>query len=216
VDYYDDGVADMDTFVGHLLRELDQRGLTDNTFVIFTSDHGELLQDHGMVGHRNALYRQLIHVPFIVRKPGVVPEGVRVETPVTISALPATVMELLGWGDQTLFPGPSLVELWKHPGPHADWPYPLSELAQFIHSTQEVPARSGSMQSMVSDKWHYIYHEKLGAELYDWQLDKPELNNLSKAPDDVPVVHELAGRVKDLTAKPRDVGRESAKTESAH
>jgi arylsulfatase A-like enzyme len=214
-DYYDDGVADMDTFIGHLLQELDHRGLTGNTLVIFTSDHGELLDEHGMLGHRNALYRQLISVPFMVRTPGLVPAGIRVETPVTISALPATVMEILGWGDQTQFPGPSLVELWKHPGPHPDWPYPLSELAQFVHSLQEWPSQSGSMQSMVSDKWHYIYHEKFGAQLYDWQLDKPELNNLSKTPDDMAVVQDLAGRVKDLTAKPREVGGEAAKAQSA-
>jgi hypothetical protein len=68
---------------------------------------------------------------------------------------------------------------------------------------------------MVSDKWHYIYHDKFGAQLYDWMLDKPELNNLSKAPDDAPVVQELATRVKDLTAKPRDVGGEAAKAEGS-
>lgn len=72
------------------------------------------------------------------------------------------------------------------------------------------------MQSMVSDKWHYIYHEKFGAQLYDWQLDKPELNNLSKTPDDMAVVQDLAGRVKDLTAKPREVGGEAAKAQSSH
>jgi arylsulfatase A-like enzyme len=210
-DYYDDGVADMDDFIGDLLHELDRRGLTENTLVVFTSDHGELLEEHGMIGHRNALYRQLIQVPFIVRKPGSVPAGLRLETPITISALPATVMEILGWGDQTAFPGPSLVELWKHPGPRPDWPYPLSELAQFVHSNQEWPCYSGSMQSMVSDKWHYIYHQKFGAELYDWQADRPEFNNLAKKPDDVPVVQELAGKVKDLTARPRELGGEAVR-----
>jgi len=184
-DYYDDGVSDVDIFVGNLLHELDRRGLTNNTFVIFTSDHGELLDEHGMLGHRNALYRQLIHVPFIVRKPGVVPAGIRIETPVTTSALPATVMDLLGWSNQTLFPGPSLVQLWKDPGPHPEWPYPLSELAQFVHSNKDWPCYSGSMQSMVSPKWHYIYH-------------------------DTPVVEELATRVKDLTARPREVVGETA------
>jgi arylsulfatase A-like enzyme len=216
LDYYDDGVADMDTFIGDLLHQLDRRGLTDNTLIIFTSDHGELLNEHGMLGHRNALYRQLIEVPFVVVKPGMVPAGVHVETPATTSALPATVMDLLGWGDQTLFPGPSLVELWKHPGPHPDWPYPLSELAQFVHSNEEWPCHWGSMQSMVSDKWHYIYHEKFGAQLYDWQHDVPELNNLAKAPDDQPVVDELATRVKDLTAKPREVGAEPPTAASSH
>ena len=215
-DYYDDGVADMDGFISDLLHELDRRGLTDNTFIIFTSDHGELLNEHGMLGHRNALYRQLISVPFIVRKPGVVPAGVRIETPITISALPATVMDLLGWGDQTLFPGPSLVELWKNPGPHPEWPYPLSELAQFVHSSQEWPCHWGSMQSMVSPQWHYIYHEKFGTQLYDWQTDKEELHNLAKAPDDQPVVQELAERVKDLTAKPREVEGKAVRAEVLH
>lgn len=215
-DYYDDGVADMDTFIGDLLHQLDRRGLTDNTFIIFTSDHGELLNEHGMLGHRNALYRQLIEVPFVVVKPGTVPAGVHVETPVTTSALPATVMDLLGWGDQTLFPGPSLVELWKHPGPHPNWPYPLSELAQFVHSSEEWPCHWGSMESMVSDKWHYIYHDKFGAQLYDWQNDKPELNNLAKTPDDQPIVEELATRVKDLTAKPREIGGEPATAAGSH
>jgi len=213
VDYYDDGVADMDAFIGNLLQELDHRGLTQNTFVIFTSDHGELLEEHGMVGHRNSLYRPLIRVPFIVRKPGSIPAGVRIDMPVTTSALPATVMEMLGWGDQTLFPGPSLVELWQHPGPRPDWPYPLSELAKFKDEEQECPSRHGWMQSMVDEEWHYIHHEKFGAELYDWRVDPQELDSLAKKPEDVPMVQELAGRVRDLTAKPREIGGKTQQVE---
>src|SRR5207302_2715937 len=47
VNDYDDGVADVDEYVADLLHELDRRGLTENTFIIFTSDHGELLNEHG-------------------------------------------------------------------------------------------------------------------------------------------------------------------------
>jgi arylsulfatase A-like enzyme len=206
VDDYDDVVADADGYVGDLLHELDRRGLSGNTFVILTSDHGELLHEHGISGHRNALYFPLIHVPFIVRKPGSIPAGVRVDTPVTISALPATVMDLLGCGDQTLFPGPSLVDLWRHPGARPDWPYPLSELAQFPEELPNFPSRSGSMKSMVNAEWHYIYHSKFGAQLYDLTKDPQEANDLARQPDVRPVVEELAERVKDLTAKPRDVG----------
>jgi arylsulfatase A-like enzyme len=211
VDYYDDGVADMDGYIGDLLHQLDRRGLTQNTLIIFTSDHGELLGEHGLFGHRNALYLPLIRVPFIVSKPGSLPAGVRVETPVTISALPATVMELLGWGDQTLFPGPSLVELWKHPEPHPDWPYPLSELARFVYSKPEWPCHYGSMQSMVTDKWQYIFHEKFGPELYDWHADEAETDSKAKNPDDHAVMQSLAERVKDLTASPRKISREAAR-----
>ena len=67
--------------------------------------------------HGKALYWELIHVPLVVRYPGHVPAGIRVEVPVTNSALPATIMELLGEGGQEVFPGPSLSALWQAAGP---------------------------------------------------------------------------------------------------
>jgi arylsulfatase A-like enzyme len=196
IDHYDDGVADVDGYFGDLLHELDRRGLTENTFIIFTSDHGELLKEHGLEGHGNALYRELIHVPYIISKPGTIPAGLRIDTPISTSALPSTVMDLMGWGKPALFPGPSLAELWKHPGPHPDWPYPASELAQFPNpDDEEGPSRLGSSRSVVTAKWHYIFHEKLGELLYDWKTDLAETKNLAKEnPDDVAAARQALSR----------------------
>jgi hypothetical protein len=84
------------------------RQLSKNTVVIVTADHGESLGQHGLTYHGQALYWELIHVPIVIRYPGHVPTGVRVHVPVTSSALPATIMDLLGADGRKIFPGPPL------------------------------------------------------------------------------------------------------------
>jgi arylsulfatase A-like enzyme len=192
---YDDAIAYVDDHIGQLLTELQRRKLAKNTLVVITSDHGESLGEHGLSGHRNALYREEIHVPLIFRWPGHVPAGVRMQRPVTNAAIPATVMDLVDAGDQTLFPGPSLTQLWEDPESHSNWPYPLAEIAQApFEEHKKLPIYHGWMKSLVSPKWHYIENEKLGAELYDWNNDPQELYNLVTRP-------EVQGVVKRFQAK---------------
>ena len=63
-------VREVDAAIGVLVAELEARDLWDNTLVVFTSDHGEALGEHGTVGHVVNLYDELIHVPLLVRLPG--------------------------------------------------------------------------------------------------------------------------------------------------
>ena len=72
-DLYDDAVSDFDDTVGHVLQELDARGLTANTLVIVTTDHGEDLYDPGStLGHGTNFFGgdQSTHIPFLLRLPG--------------------------------------------------------------------------------------------------------------------------------------------------
>ncbi|MHC4430164.1 MAG: sulfatase [Planctomycetota bacterium] len=73
---YDGAVAYQDRWMGEVLDHLRGRGILDDTLLIVTSDHGENLGDHGFFGHEFCVYNTLLHVPLIVRLPGVVPEGV--------------------------------------------------------------------------------------------------------------------------------------------
>lgn len=59
-----------DAAIGHLAAELMRRGLWRNTLVVLTSDHGEALGEHGIVGHVENLYDELLHVPLLIRLPG--------------------------------------------------------------------------------------------------------------------------------------------------
>lgn len=190
-DEYDAGVKYFDDALGRLMQALDQRGLSQNTIVIVTSDHGESLGDHGLTYHAQALYRELIHVPLLIWYPGHVPAGMKVPAPVTNAALPATIVELLGVERQSMFPTFSLSALWQNSG-KTDWPDILSELDRNDIADKKdkaagkvVPtASTGSMKTLVTPQWQIITHQTMGDQLYDWKQDPAESVNL---------VHSVSG-----------------------
>lgn len=88
-------ITQVDEWVGKLLDELDRKGLTKNTVVLFVSDHGEMLGDHGMVS-KMKMYEGSAHVPLIIRFPGVIPPGTKVNTPVSHHDIFATILDYTG------------------------------------------------------------------------------------------------------------------------
>lgn len=68
-DFYLNCIADCDRHIERVLRELDELGLTNNTIVVLTSDHGELAGAHGMHGKGATAYREQLHVPLWIRHP---------------------------------------------------------------------------------------------------------------------------------------------------
>jgi arylsulfatase A-like enzyme len=92
---YRASVLSADHYVGEILRELANRGLDDSTIVVFTSDHGEELFDHGLLGHGKTLYQELVRVPLILAGPGVA-RGARAAVPVTNQALFRTLADRCG------------------------------------------------------------------------------------------------------------------------
>ena len=205
IDEYDASVKYADDALGRLLQALDQRGLTKNTLVIVTSDHGESLGQHGLTYHGQALYRELIHVPLVMWYQGHLPAGVKVQTPVTNAAVPATIMDILGAGtQQNKFPCSSLSALWQTGA--TDWPDPLSELARNDIADKEdraaakiVPtATTGSMKSLVTPHWQFITHESMGDQLYDWARDPAESNNLIHAAEGKTAVVGLKSEIENV------------------
>src|SRR6185437_5517908 len=95
-DAYDDCIAYLDAALGRLFDELDRRGVMKDTLVIVTSDHGEEIGEHQLVGHGRSLYREELHVPLLMVKPGRVPSGKMVLEPVSLRDLPATIVDLVG------------------------------------------------------------------------------------------------------------------------
>lgn len=78
IDAYDGGIYYTDQQIDLLLKELDGRGVLDNTIVVITSDHGEMFGEHGLWEHHNSLYKPVIHVPLIVWYPQSVPQAMRI------------------------------------------------------------------------------------------------------------------------------------------
>jgi arylsulfatase A-like enzyme len=95
-DLYDAEIFTLDREIGVLLERLRKDGLLDSTVVVVLGDHGEFLGEHHIVDHGQSLYRQVLHVPMLLRYPGafdggrVVPEVVRLED------VAPTIVELCG------------------------------------------------------------------------------------------------------------------------
>ncbi len=93
---YDGEIAYADELVGRLLARLKARGWQDRAIVAVVSDHGEGLGDHGEAEHGILLYREALHVPFILRLPGGAGGGRRVAGTLGIVDVAATLLDLAG------------------------------------------------------------------------------------------------------------------------
>ena len=90
---YDACLRELDTYTEALLRDLDDRGVLEDTIVVLTSDHGESLGEHHRFGHRYGVKQTLLHVPLLIRYPRKL-EPRRESTPVTTQDLFATLTDL--------------------------------------------------------------------------------------------------------------------------
>jgi arylsulfatase A-like enzyme len=199
IDAYDGGIYYTDQQIQILLDELEKRGVLENTIVIITSDHGELFGEHGLWEHHNSLYRPVIYVPLIVWYPKSVPQNMRITTPVSNTYIPVTLLDMLGEPEQTLFPGPSLAQLWRDPASGTNFPDPIAEMAESTWVNPNHLSIKGDMVTVLSSDWQYIEHEFNGVELYNLQNDPDQLKNL--ADEDPTVLDKLKNYYLDAIAK---------------
>jgi len=95
-DLYDGEIAYVDRHVGEVAGLLRQRGLLDRTVLAVTSDHGEMLGEHGLMDHKLNLYQQVLRIPLVLRYPPSVAPGLRIESPVMLQDLYPTLLSLAG------------------------------------------------------------------------------------------------------------------------
>lgn len=88
-------VTEIDDWVGKILNKLDELKLTENTLVIFVSDHGEMLGAHGMRG-KFCFYEESVRVPFLIRYPGKIKAGQTISTPVSVLNIFPTILDYAG------------------------------------------------------------------------------------------------------------------------
>jgi arylsulfatase A-like enzyme len=183
-DSYDNGLVYLDERLGTLFDELQRRGVLEQTLVIITSDHGEGMGEHDLFDHGQSLYSTEINVPLLI----IPPANRRIERVVrdvvSLRDLPATVVDLLGLGAGSPFPGRSLAELWRHSASkvaRAAVDEVVSELgspnpANPNHGRS--PAVRGPMISLSDGDFVYIRNEGDGTEeLFSERDDPHQLTN---------------------------------------
>ena len=177
-DLYDAGIRYLDTQIGRLLSELERRGVLERSIIVITSDHGEEFAEHGFLGHGNTLYREVLEVPLLILGPGRVPEGRVIPSPASLSALPATIVDLLALPGKDTFPGRSLASAWT---PADSAPDSLDLVLSLLRGTpgkpRWIPTGRGDIYSAVFGQSHYIVDGTGAEELYDL-ADHLERTNL--------------------------------------
>ncbi|MFW6195419.1 MAG: sulfatase, partial [Chloroflexota bacterium] len=84
----------IDYEVGQVIETLRSQGLLENTYIVLSSDHGDYLGDHGLIG-KASFYDAAMHVPMLVQGPGI-PHGQAVESPVELTDVTATMLRMAG------------------------------------------------------------------------------------------------------------------------
>lgn len=169
-DLYDAEIATNDAAFGDLIDLLVQRGLWDNTVVVFISDHGEEFLDHGGWQHGSTLHNEMLNVPLIVRAPGT---GARtVQRQVQQVDVVPTVLDLLGLPVPPVVEGHSLVP-WMTGGA-ADGE-PEAEAYSWLNLTGSRAA------AVTTPAWRLIDDrgDHPGHYLYDRQTDPSEHRNVA-------------------------------------
>lgn len=201
-------IAQIDEQFGRLLSHVDATGRRENTLVVFTSDHGEMLGDHGLLFKGCRFYEGLVRVPLLFRLPGTVAAGLRSDALVELLDLSATLLDFAGVPQPEELQGRSLrpILTGKSP-PHEHREFIRSEYfdaldAAFIGTgSPDVPRsepgpankQHGSYGTMYRDRRYKlsVYHgHKLG-ELYDLEADPWEFDNLWDSPVHQPIKSEL-------------------------
>ncbi len=101
-------VAQVDLCVGGILRTLEDLGLAENTVVVYTSDHGDMMGSHRLLA-KTVMYRESVQVPWLVRYPRLIRKPLRVRNPVSHIDLMPTLLHLMGKRQDERFPGQSLL-----------------------------------------------------------------------------------------------------------
>jgi arylsulfatase A-like enzyme len=192
-------VQSVDDNVGRLLDWLDANDLRENTIVIYTSDQGFFLGDHGMYDKR-FMYEESLRMPLLVRWPGVVKPGA-VEQAMTINAdFPATMLEAAGAPVPPDMQGRSLVPILKGMRP-SDW-----RTSMYYRYYDDPGAHNTAAHLGVRTDTHKLIHYwKLDQwEMFDLVNDPRELRNLYADPDQQPIVQKLKAEMQRLKGELRD------------
>jgi len=172
---YDDSARTLDLALGHIITRIKSDGLTDNTIVVFTSDHGELLGEHGLVGHILGIYDEEIHIPLIVHVPRL--DSQTVSTLAQHIDLLPTLIQLVGHAIPKGIAGTSLLDVMTHQhtvGQHS-----------FIISETSLPR---PMKSIRTDTWRLVeitYPNGLYRGLYNIVTDPKETHSVASTTQSV-------------------------------
>ncbi len=186
--YYYALISHIDEEVGKILHTLHDLDLEEDTIVIFTSDHGEHLGDHGLIGKSQA-YDSSSHVPFLVSYPRKIKPGQRQKEVVEAVDIVPSILDWCGVQVPPFMQGSSLRPLLE-PGRNG---YRKRSSAFIEHRKPFMEA----YKAVRTDEYLYVIHDDGEEELYDLSLDPHQLTDIAGKPETQNVLADMRKELMD-------------------
>jgi N-acetylglucosamine-6-sulfatase len=188
-------LAAVDESLGRMLDVLEARGKLDDTFVVFTSDHGLFYGEHGLFEERRLAYEEALRIPLLVRYPPKVKASTVIDAMVLTLDLAPTVLDLGGVPAEPL-DGRSLLPLFR--GANEGWrDHFFIEYASDIVFPRIVNMGYRAVRTEKYKLIRYLELENMD-ELYDLEADPYEMTNLIGSEDHAGVREELYSRLESF------------------
>jgi len=159
-------ITELDEYVGWLIDALNRTDQLDNTLVVYTSDHGEMLGSHGL-WHKNVMYEDSVHVPMLMAGPGL-PSGITVDAAVGHVDMVATMLEVAGAERPSNLRGTSLLSLMSGNG---------GDSTRFAYSECHCSGNLTGTFMVRRGDWKYIHFAWYDGLLFNLADDPGELVN---------------------------------------
>jgi arylsulfatase A-like enzyme len=175
-------VSFMDQQIGRILDRLDAAGIAEQTLVVFTTDHGHFLGQHGLIAKAIHHYEDLLRVPLIVRWPGRAPAGRASDALQNLVDLSPTFLSAAGLEVPGIMTGADQAAAWKGAPPARTW-----SITENRHTVSNF-----HMRTYVNARYKItVYRQFDCGELFDLREDPGEVKNLW----DDPAAAEIKARL---------------------
>lgn len=203
----------VDENVGRMLDALEKTGQRENTLVIFMSDHGEMLGDHGLLLKGCRFYDGLVRVPLVLSWPGIIPSGVIKSDLVELTDIAPTLLDIAGMEVPSRMQGRSLLPTLTNSTLKMEHrKFVRCEYYRALQLGGEaLETHTGSYATMIRDNRYklVVYHGHDTGELFDMASDPGEFENLWTHPGYKDLRFELMKANFDALAFAIDLGPEA-------
>ena len=204
-------VSQVDRSIGVILDTLESLGLADNTIVVHTSEHGDMMGAHRLI-HKSVMYEEAMRVPWLMRVPALGRRQRRVPEPASHIDLIPTLIDLMGIQTDRKLPGHSQrARIEGGPAEDRDvfvqWNPGRVQGGRNPHGRLRDPetAQHDASRCIVApDGWKLTLHTKDRHQLYDLANDPGETTNLFDVPSHRAVVERLSGRLREWQSNEND------------
>ncbi|MAS37259.1 MAG: sulfatase [Anaerolineaceae bacterium] len=183
-------VTRFDAMIGEIIDALHANGLADNTLIVYTSDHGDMVGEHGL-WWKHVFYEESVKVPLIISWPGQIAGNQRSERVVSALDVNATILDALGAPKLPNSPGRSLLDLLHGNGDWEDIAFSEYCSDQFA----PVPADECFLRMIRKDEWKLVYYHGYEPQLFNLKDDPDELTNRASDPACKSILDALTERV---------------------